>query len=161
MEAASTLAVKTKVLCVRLGNAQLEALLNKVTDGPAVARKVTRSEALVGRVKEGKVFLRANDLSNLLPLILGRVHTRGVVGASVQHNDAAFVSALQGAYDAIKVEALCLFGEVGISLGCEANVGEDLEVVRPSGVGEVRSSLGVRLVELGEEEGAQMDGAGA
>lgn len=41
MEAAGTLAIETKVLCIRLGNAKLETLLNKVADGPAVLSKVT------------------------------------------------------------------------------------------------------------------------
>ena len=42
----------------------------------------------------------------------------------------------------------------------QTNIGEDLEVVRPGRVGEVGSALGVGLVELLQEKGAQVHGAG-
>lgn len=43
----------------------------------------------------------------------------------------------------------------------QTNIGEDLEVVRPCRVGEVCGALGVRLVELLQEKGAQVYSAGA
>jgi hypothetical protein len=42
----------------------------------------------------------------------------------------------------------------------EADVGEDLEVVGPCGVGEEGEALGVGVVELCEEEGAEVKSAG-
>ena len=161
MEAAGTLAVQAKVLRVRLGDAKLEALLDKVANGPAVGSKVTRCEALVCRVKEGKVLLRLDHLSNLLPLLLGSIDTGRVVGACVQNDNATLGRILQSTDHAIEVEALGLLGEVRVCLVLEADVGEDLEVVGPCGVGKVDCALRLCLVELCEEEGTEVDGAGA
>ncbi len=60
-----------------------------------------------------------------------------------------------------KVQALGLVGEVGVLGNGQADIGEDLVVIGPGGIGEVDSGLGLRGVELGEEETAQMDGAGS
>ena len=43
---------------------------------------------LVGHVEEGEVVLGPTELSNRLPLLLGGVHSRGVVGAACQQGGA-------------------------------------------------------------------------
>ena len=62
---------------------------------------------------------------------------------------------------AIEVEAFGLDGEVGVGLYGEMDVGEDLVVVGPCGGGEVDGLVGGAGVEAGQEEGAEVDGAGA
>ena len=152
VEAAGTLTVQAEVLCVRLGNAELKALLDKVSDRPAISRKISRGEPLVGRVEEGKVLLRPDDLRDLLPLVLCGVDTRRVMSAGVEHDNAALVRILYRINDTVKVETPRLLGKVRVCLVREADVGEDLEVVRPRGVGEVDGALRLGVVELGEEE---------
>lgn len=159
VEAAGALAVEAKVLGEGLGDEELEALLDEVADGPGVAGEVAGGEALVGAVEEGEVVLLAQEGGDLLPLLLGRVDARGVVGAGVEEDDGAVGGGGDGGLHALKVEALCLLGEVGVLGDGEADIAEDLVVVRPRRVGDVDGA--VALVELGEEEGAEMDGTGA
>ncbi|KAI3483212.1 hypothetical protein L1887_53992 [Cichorium endivia] len=54
----------------------------------SVAVEVARGEALVCTVEEGKVALLDKDVGDLLPLLLRRVDTGGVVRARVQKEDA-------------------------------------------------------------------------
>jgi hypothetical protein len=83
VEAACTLAVETEVLGVGLCDEELEALLDEVTDGPVVCAERSGGEALVGAVEEGELLPLLHYRGNLLPLILGRIHTCGVVCAGV------------------------------------------------------------------------------
>lgn len=159
MEATGALTIEAKVLGETLGYDELKALLDKVADSPVITVEVTRSKALVSTVEEGEVVLLAHDGSNLLPLLLSRVNTRGIVGAGVEENDGSIGGGLDGGLHALKVQTLGLLGEVGVLGNGEADIGEDLVVVGPGWVGEVDGA--VALVELGEEESAEMDGAGA
>lgn len=84
VEAASTLAIETEVLCVTLSDEHLEALLDKVTNGPSILIQITRCETLVCAIEEGELRLALHERSNLLPLVLSRINTCGVVCASVQ-----------------------------------------------------------------------------
>ena len=159
VEAARALAVETEVLRVRLRDYELEALLDEVADRPSILSQVARGETLVCGVEEGEVFLCANHFGDLLPLVLCRVDAGGVVSAGVEHDDGALVCGLAGVDEAVEVEALGLLGEVGVGFCGDVDVGEDLEVVGPGWVGEVGGA--VLLVEFGEEEGAEVDCAGA
>lgn len=55
VESARALTVQTEVLSEGLRDAQLEALLDEVADGPGVADQVAGGEALVCGVEEGEV----------------------------------------------------------------------------------------------------------
>lgn len=83
VEGAGALAVETEVLGEGLRDAQLEALLDEVADGPGVADQVAGCEALVSGVEEGEVRTRAHDRGDLLPLFLGGVDACWVVRAGV------------------------------------------------------------------------------
>jgi hypothetical protein len=163
VEATSTLAIKTKVLCVTLSDKHLEALLDEVTDGPSILVQVTRCESLVCAVEEGELRLALHERGNLLPLVLSRVNTCGVVCASVQQDNTAFRSLLYRLDHTLEVKTLGLSREVWVVLDGKLDIGEDLVVVGPCRVGNVDGlGLGGRgVVELGQESGAQVDSASA
>ena len=161
VERAGALAVEAEVLGEGLGDAQLEALVDEVADGPGVADEVARGEALVGAVEEGEEAAGAHDGGDLFPLVLGEVDAGGVVRAGVEEDDGAGGGGVEGAEHAGEVEAFGLGVEVGVVGEGEADVGEDLVVVGPGRVGEVELGAGSLGVEFGEEEGAEVDGAGA
>lgn len=114
VESACSFAVEAEVLCEGLRDAQLEALLDEVADGPGVADEIAGCEALVGGVEEGEVRAGAHDFCDLLPLILGWVDAGGVVGAGVEQDYGAGGRCLQRAEHAVEVKALGLGGEVGV-----------------------------------------------
>lgn len=159
VEAARTLAVQAKVLRKALRHQQLKALGDEVTDGLCIPGEVAGREALVGAVKEGEVALCTTELGKLGPLVRRRVNARWVVGAGVQEYDGAVRRRLQGCLHALKVEPLCILVEIGVGRDGQAHVGEDLVVVCPGRRRQVDGP--VTLIELGQEEGAEMHGTGA
>lgn len=161
VERTRALTVQTKVLGEGLRDAELEALLDKVADGPCVAGQIARREALVGGVEEGELATLAHECGDLLPLLLRGVDTGRVVCAGVEEDDGAGRRCPQRGHHAVKVEALGLGGEVGVVGEGEADICEDLVVIGPGWVGKIDGGLGLCGVELGEEEAAQVDGAGS
>jgi hypothetical protein len=163
VEATSTLAIKTEVLCVTLSYEHLEALLDEVTDSPSILVQIAGCETLVCAVEEGELGLALHERGNLLPLVLGRVDTCGVVCASVKQDDTAFWSLLYRLDHTLEVKTLGLSREVWVVLDGKLDIGEDLVVVGPCRVGNVDGlGLGGRgVVELGQESGAQVDSASA
>lgn len=159
MECTGALTVQTEVLRERLRNAEFETLLHEILDRPGVTGKIPGCETLVGGVEEGKVIALLHDGCDLFPLVLGGIDAGGVVGAGVEEDDGAGGRCLQRMEHAVEVEAFCLLVEVGVGGDFEADVGEDLVVVGPCWIGEVDG--GFVGVEFGEEEAAQMDGAGS
>jgi hypothetical protein len=83
------------------------------------------------------------------------------VCAGVEEDDGAGRRCPQRGHHAVEVEALGLGGEVGVVGEGETDICEDLVVIGPGWVGEVDGGLGLCGVELGEEEAAQVDGAGS
>lgn len=136
-------------------------MLDEVAQGPGVAVEVPRGETLVGAVEEGEMGALAHDGRDGLPLLLGEVHAGGIVGAGVEEDDGARRGGAEGAEHAIVVEAFGLRGEVRVVCEVEADVCEDLVVVCPGWAGEVEGWFGGCGVEAGEEESAEVDGAGA
>ena len=162
VECAGALAIQTQVLGKRLGDDELEPLLNEEADGAGVTIEVARSESLVGAIEEGEVLLCRHQLGDLAPLGRGGVDTCRVVGASVEEDDAVLGGLGKSALHAVNVEALGGLVEVGVGGDGNADVGEDLVVVGPCRVADVDGAVGtVDLVELGEEESAQVDGTSA
>lgn len=159
MEAASSLTIQTKVLGEALADNGLESLLDEVTDSSGILGQVTGSKTLVSAVKEGEVLLLSNNDGKFLPLIERRVNSSGVVSARVQQDDGTIGSTLDGGLHTLEIQAIGLLGEVRVVGNAKANISKDLLVVSPGRVGHV--DCPVALVELGEEEGAEMDGSGA
>jgi hypothetical protein len=135
------------------------ALLDEVAQSKSVGVGVAASEALVGHVEEGVVVAGLDGLTDLLPLLLGRVHTCRVVGAGVQQDDALLGHGLDVGHHALDVEADGLGVVVAVLLSLEARVREDGDVVGP-GWGRDVDGL-CAGVEAREEVGADAQRAGA
>ena len=135
------------------------ALLNKVADRESILVNVATGKALVGHIEESKVVHLLGDLGEFLPLLSGRVDTRGVVSASVQEEDAALGGGLHIGNHAVKVEANGVLVVVAVLLNLEAGVGEDGLVVGPRGGRDV--NLLVAGVEALEESSADSQGTSA
>ena len=110
------LVVQPEVLAERLGAEQLEALGHEESDGPGVSVEAARGEALVGAVKEGEELVGAADVRDPLPLLLGGVHTRGVVRARVQDDDGLGGGRAQVRAPALEVEVLVVCVPVAVGL---------------------------------------------
>lgn len=156
-EGTNALTVETHVLGKRLAEGNLEALLDKVSDGVSVAGNVARGKALVGHVEEGEVALLLEDLSNGSPLLWGGINTGGVVGAGVQENDRAVVGVAEVLDEAVKVQGNVLLVVVSVGNGLDASLAEDSLVVGPGGVREEDLLLGE---ELGNELSADTESTG-
>lgn len=135
------------------------ALLDEVSHGEGILVGVTASEALVGHVEEGVVALLLDDVADLPPLLLGGVHTGGVVGAGVEQEDAALGGGLDVGDHALEVEPDRLLVVVPVLLDAEAGVAEHRLVVRPRRRRDV--DLLVARVEPLQEGGADAEGARA
>lgn len=159
MKGTGALAVQTKVLGKRLGDASLKALLDEIANSPGIARQVARRKALVSTVKEWEVAAFADHSGDLLPLVLRRVDAGGVVGAGVQHDDGSRGGGGQGGQHAVNVKPLGLGGKVRVLFNGEPDIAEDLVVVCPGRVRQVHGRAA--WVEFGEEKRAQVDGPGA
>ena len=79
----------------------------------------------------------------------------------MKKHDATFRRVLNGRPHAVEIETFGLRGKVGVGFYGELDVAEDLVVVRPCWRGKVDRLGGGTGVEAGEEEGAEVDGAGA
>ncbi len=84
----------THVLGEALSNANIVAISNEEADGSSILVSIARGEALVGAVHEDGVALGLAKGGDLLPLLDGGVHTGGVVGAGVEHEDGAILGSL-------------------------------------------------------------------
>lgn len=134
-----------------------------MADGPVVGAQRTRGKALVSAVEKGELLPLLHDRGYLLPLILRRVHTRGVVCACVQQNDAALWCRLECTDHAIEIKALGVLAEVWVVLDWKVDVGEDLIVVCPCWRAEVYGLAfgGGGVVEPRKEEATKVVGASA
>lgn len=161
MEGAGALAVQAEVLGEGLRDAEFEAEGDEVADGPGVVGEGAGGEALVGAVEEGEEFSRLHDRGDLFPLGLRGVDAGGVVGAGVEEDDAAGGSGGEGGEHGGEIEHFCRRVEVGVVGEGEGDVGEYLVVIGPGGGRDIDGLVGGAGEEFAEEEGAEVDGAGA
>lgn len=119
------------VLGEGLGQARLVALFNEVAERESILVGVARGEALVGHVEEGVVVALLDSIADLLPLLLSRVNTSGVVCAGVEQDNAALGHGLDVGDHAIKVKADGVLVVVTVLLDLKTAVGEDSLVVGP------------------------------
>lgn len=89
-----TLAVETHVLSEGLGEGNLVALGDEVTNGLRVAGGRAGREALVGHVEEGEKLFLLHDVGNFGPLFWGGVDTRRVVCTGMEQDNRLLGSVL-------------------------------------------------------------------
>ncbi|KAI6768913.1 hypothetical protein HG531_011102 [Fusarium graminearum] len=146
------------VLGERLAKSNVVALLNEVANSESILVGVTTGKALVSHVEEGEVTLLLDDVRDLLPLLLGRVNTSGVVSTGVEKEDTAVGGRLDISNQALEVKADGLLVVVAVLLNLEAGVVEDGLVVCPRRLGDV--DLLFAREELGEESGTDTESTG-
>merc|ERR550532_3176802 len=86
-EGANALTVQTKVLGEGLRQEDWQTRLGKLTHGVSINLKITCGKTLVGTVKPTHVLLLFAQFHDLVPLLLCRVYTSGIVSCSVQQHD--------------------------------------------------------------------------
>lgn len=94
-EGTNALSVQAHVLSERLGQSNLVALGNKMTDGKGVLDGGARGEALIGHVEEREKFPLLHNVGNFSPLFRGRINTSRVVGTSVEQDYSLLWSCLR------------------------------------------------------------------
>jgi hypothetical protein len=146
------------VLGERLAKSNVVALLNKVANSESILVGVTTGEALVSHIEEGEVTLLLDNIRDLLPLLLARVNTSGVVSTSVEKEDTAVGGRLDVSNQTLKVEADGLLVIVAVLLNLKAGVVEDGLVVSPRRLRDV--DLLFTREELGEESGTDTESTG-
>lgn len=114
MESTCSFAVQTKILGEGLSDDELEALLDKVSNGEVVLSQVTGGKSLVSAVEKGEELAFSDDLSDLFPLILRGIDTGGIMGTGMEENYGPLFGRVQGVEQTFTVEAFRLCGEVWV-----------------------------------------------
>lgn len=96
MEGTRSFTVKAKVLGKGLGDAEFEALLDEVADGPGIVFEISGCETLVCAVEEGEVISGSDDFCEFGPLVAGGVDAGGIMGAGMEEDDTAFGGFVNG-----------------------------------------------------------------
>jgi hypothetical protein len=99
-----------------------------------------------------------DSIADLLPLLLSRINTSGVVSTSVEKEDTAIGGSLDISNQTLKVQADGFLVVVAVLLNLEAGVVEDGLVVSPRRLGNV--DLLFAREELGEESGTDTESTG-
>ena len=114
MKGSRALAIQAEVLGERLGDTQLEALVDEIANRPRVADQIARGEPLVRAVEEGEVVALPHRLGDLLPLLLGGIHAGRVVGARMEQDHGAGGGRSQSRQHAVDIQAFGLRVEVRV-----------------------------------------------
>lgn len=158
VEGAGTLAIQPEILGEGLCHAELEPFRDEITDCPGVIFETARCETLIGAVEEGKVLFRADELGELGPLGAGKIHPGWIMGTGMEQYDAARLSLLDGGTHAREVKAFCFRRKIGVRLRRKLDVGEDLVMIGPCGVGEINCLVRRPWIEFRKEESTKMKG---
>ena len=140
----ATLSVETEVLGEGLGKADLVTLLHEQTDGVSITLHISRGEALVSAIEDNSAAGSLHRIRNLLPLLLGRIHTSGVVGAGMEQEGRVAGSSLDRLQDSVNVQTVVGIQVLVLLVGNASGI-EDTEVVGPSGVGDVNALISLHV----------------
>ena len=140
----ATLSVETEVLGEGLGKADLVTLLHEQTDGVSITLHISRGEALVSAIEDNSAAGSLHRIRNLLPLLLGRIHTSGVVGAGMEQEGRVAGGSLDRLQDSVNVQTVVGIQVLVLLVGNASGI-EDAEVVGPSGVGDVNALISLHV----------------
>jgi hypothetical protein len=68
--------IKTKVLGERLNQSHMVSIVNKHSESSCIVRSTSGSETLVSAIKKGEKISFLHNFTNLLPLVLGWIHSK-------------------------------------------------------------------------------------
>merc|ERR1719249_440235 len=114
---------------------QFESKLNKISDGPGISVQTSRSETLVGAVKEREQVFPLDKLCDLGPLLLRWVDPCWVVGAGMEDDYRMHGCSFKIFHHSFPVESLSRFIPVPVlPQFSEAGILEHQAMVSPCGV---------------------------
>ena len=142
----ATLSVETEVLGEGLSQADLVSVSHELADGEGVALHISRGESLVGAIEDHTAVVSLDGLADLLPLLLGGVHTGGVVGAGVEQEGGLGGGLLDLSEDSVNVQAVVGVQVRVLEVGNSSSV-EHAEVVGPGGVGDVHTLVALHVLQ--------------
>ena len=108
------------VLCEALGKDWLKTFLDEMAESKCILVSISTGKALIGHVEEWEMTTLLDGISNLHPLLLGRVNTSRVVSASMEEDDAALGEVLDVFDQSLEVETNGVLVVVSVLLNLEA-----------------------------------------
>jgi len=150
VESASTFTVKSHNLSERLSNNHLEASIKEISKTISIGIEETRSETLVGSVKEGEKVVLGTDIGDLGPLSLTGVNTSRVVSTSVEEDNGSRLGFSEIFKHSVDIETLSLGVEVSVLMHGKSSGCEYLVMVSPGRVGDVNRDASELLQECSE-----------
>src|SRR5690606_13630319 len=105
------------------------------------------AEALIGDIQKGNETALLQNLDDLIPLGRGQVHTRRVVAAWVQKDDAMRWQAAQAFHHGVERQAFGGLVVIGIAVRGYAGATEDRVVVVPGRITDPDLAFRVRRVQ--------------
>ena len=140
----ATLSVESKVLGERLSEADLMTLLHEQTNRIGVTLHISGGEALVSAIEDHSAARSLHSVRNLLPLLLGRIHSSGVVSAGMEQEGRVAGSSLDRLQDSVNVQTVIGI-QVRILLVGNTRSVEHAEVVGPGGVRDVNALVSLHV----------------
>ena len=125
-----------------LGQQDVVTVGNEMSQGEGVPVHISGGEPLVGHVKVRQEVSLFDQGRHLFPLFRGGVHTGGVVGTGVQHDDGPLRDVLDVLHGSGEVEATGGGVVVSVAANIEAGKFEDWRVVTPGWLGQVNGPVG-------------------
>ena len=148
----STLSVQTEVLREGKSEGNLVSVLDELTESVSIISNGARAVAQVGSIEENDVVLLLAQLRDLVPLLVRRIHSGGVVSASMEQEARMVVSLADVIHHSLEVQNGLLAVQVRVLAGGHSSIAENRVLVSPGGVREVHLSRDVAVLqELGKK----------
>ena len=84
-----------------------DASAGKFSDRPGVLVQIPTGETLIRTVEEGEMAFLYHNVSDCTPLVSCRIHSCGVMGASVEDHNRPIGGAVERREEATKVQSVC------------------------------------------------------
>lgn len=134
VQCTDTFAIQTHVLGVGLGHQHIESLLSEVPYWEGITNEVTTGKTLISRIEVREELLLLHNLSYLLPLIAGGVHTGWVMSTHVQQHNVTRLGLAQCVNELADQSFVGLGIVVGILGELQSRSLDDVMVVCPGWV---------------------------
>jgi hypothetical protein len=149
VQSASAFTVETHNLGKGLSDDHFEATGNEVAETVGVVVEAAGGETLVGRVEEGVELVLLANISDHGPLLLGGVHTGGIVSAGVKKDSRTGRGGSEIPDHTLNIETLGAGLEVGVFTDLDTGRCEDSFVVTPGGLANIEGARAELPHELG------------
>mmetsp|Transcript_36588 Transcript_36588/g.56779 ORF Transcript_36588/g.56779 Transcript_36588/m.56779 type:complete len:256 (-) Transcript_36588:110-877(-) len=106
-------------------------VLDKHSDSCCIQHCVTRSETLIGTIKEGDEVLLFDSLTNLLPLLQSRVHSSWIVSTCMEQYYASSGHVLDILDHAVKVQIRIFSIVVAVFFYFKSSIRKNWDMVSP------------------------------